>query len=491
MGYLEEENQILRDALLAAKSKLSEQDTLLHQLLMQPTMQAIVVALRGSKVLLSTSNGLVETAFPFEKVNDVDLSKGIRVGAGVRLIMEPVPAIIDLIPLGDWVGDLVLAAKEGKDGECEVDWGGNTRRIRYSDNIKVPEVGDRLMLDERAAIAIKNFGPDESAHQVATETGVSWEDIGGLADAKAALIEAVEMPHRYPELFKRYNKRQTKGVLLYGPPGCGKTMLAKAVATSIAKIANKAQVNTGFIYVKGPELLNRYIGNTEAAIRGLFQRARKHQKLNGYPAVLFIDEADAILGKRDGRPGIGIEGTTVPQFLAEMDGLDADGPIVLLATNRPDTLDSAVVRDRRIDRKVRISRPDQKGAEEIFKLYLKNCPLDSSLTVDSVAEHTASLLFDSRYKFYSIFDRNNQKIDFTLADLVNGAMIAGAIDKASANAMRRDIDNGGEVRGINMDDLNEAIQTIYTENRHMNHDAEVADFVEIKKLSVEHIVRAD
>jgi len=495
--YEEEENRILRKAIEDAKKKLNEQDAVLRQLLAQSTVQGVVINVRGSRVLVSVPQGLMEVAFPYERVEGRDLSRTIRSGSPVRLISNPdtgLLSIIDVLALDDWFGDLAVASKEAKNGECEVEWNGNTRVIRIGAGIKNPEPGDRLMVDDKVTIALKNLGPDESKFSFQGTSTVAWTDIGGLALAKQTLVESIELPHQYPELFKLYNKKQVKGVLLYGPPGCGKTMLGKATASSLAKSHGKDATSTGFIYVKGPELLDKFVGNSEAKIRGLFARARKHQKKFGYPAVLFIDEADAILGKRDGRPGMGIEGTTVPQFLAEMDGLDETGPIVLLATNRPDSLDSAVTRDGRVDQKVQVTRPDRMGAVDIFKLYLKNVPLAHGVDVSEAAEFSAALLYDSKFQFYNLFSTDGSTIHFTLSGLANGAMIAGVVEKASMQAMNRDISYAvrglKNDQGVTLEDLRLSIESTYIQNKHLNHEVEVKEFVENNQLSVDRIIKA-
>lgn len=493
MSYIERENEILRKAVGDAKKKIAEQDEVLQQLLAQPTVQGVVVSIRGSRVLVSCPPGLVEVEYPRAPVDGKDLSRELRNGSAVRMIIEPKPAIIDILKADDWFGDIALAAKEGKGGECEVEIQGSTRIIRVASNIKNPEPGDRLLMDDKFTIAMRNLGPDESKFSYQGGSKVSWDDIGGLLDAKRILIESIELPHQYPDLFKKYNKKQVKGVLLYGPPGCGKTMLGKATASSLAKSHGKEAASTGFIYVKGPEILDKYVGNSEAVIRGLFSRARKHQKKHGYPAVVFIDEGDAILGKRGARPNMGIESTTVPQFLSEMDGLDETGPIVLIATNRPDSLDSAVTRDGRVDQKVQVTRPDYMGTVDIFKLYLKNVPLAANVSMGQAAEFASELMYNQKYQFYKLFKQDGSSVSFTLSGLLNGAMIAGVVEKASMQAMNRDIANlklgKKKPQGVTMDDIRSSIESTYTQNKHLNHEMEVQEFVEDNQLAVERIIK--
>jgi proteasome-associated ATPase len=485
--------EILKKALEDAKAKIEEQDAILKQLLDAPTARGYVVSARTDRVLVSLpGSGLVEVLFPYQKVHGKDLSRSIKNGAMVRMQMDPTPAIVYVLSIGDNTGDIVIASKEGKSNECEVDWQGTTRIIRFGSEIKNPEIGDRLLVDADCHVAIRNLGPDESKFSFQGVTGISWEQIGGLHGAKDTLKEAIELPFKYPDLYKRYNKKIVKGVLLYGPPGCGKTLLAKATATALSKVHNRVQTDTDFIYVKGPEMLDKFVGNTEALVRSLFARARKHQKKHGYPAVIFIDEADAILGKRGSRPNMGIESTVVPQFLAEMDGLEETGAVVLLATNRPDSLDSAVTRDGRIDRKVRVTRPNEDEAVEIFKLYLKDQPIHT-LSVDEMAAQAAAYLYSDQYTMYDLFGSNDARKQFKLAHMVNGAMIAGMVDKATTIALRREIaqmSNPFEVHGISLDDMHQAANSIYTQNFHLNHEEEVQEFVEAHNFQVAHIIKS-
>ena len=274
------------------------------------------------------------------------------------------------------------------------------------------EVGDRVLLDPESQIAVRTLGP-ENAKTFARDTGVSWDDIGGLEEVKRELREAIEDPVTYRDLLKTFGHKPPKGILLWGPPGTGKTMLAKACATSLAKIYGDSVRESGFHYSKGPDILDKFVGESEAAVRKMFEATRKHFAEHGYPAILFIDEADAILGRRGNSQWEGMVRTIVPMFLAEMDGLDETGALVLLTTNRPDMLDPAVVRDGRIDRRIFVPNPSFEEAVAITKIHLRGRPVED----DKTAERIVTRLSDQKD--------------------VSGAQLAGAVARVVAHAIRR------------------------------------------------------
>jgi proteasome-associated ATPase len=308
----------------------------------------------------------------------------------------------------------------------------------------IVEKGDRVVLDTSGSVILQNLGKDDERFRFTAETNVSWDDIGGLVEAKQQMIEVIELPHRNPELYEFYGKKPVKGVLLYGSPGCGKTMLGKATAT-------------------------------EATIRQLFERARKHKAEFGYPAVIFIDEADAILGKRGTGISSDIERTIVPMFLTEMDGLEDSGAVVILATNRPDVLDPAVVRDGRIDRKIKITRPDRSGAVDIFELNLNGMPLNNGYSVKELAETGADQLFSKERVLYHVRLKGDNRMDLTLGQICNGGMIAGIVDQATSTAMHRDIETG-EPQGLRKEDIIGAVDAVFCQNLGLNHTDELTDF---------------
>ncbi len=369
----------------------------------------------------------------------------------------------------------------------EIDHEGTVRLIRngrYGGSLKK---GDRVIADSTASVITRNLGQKEDRFNFTSVSNVSWDDIGGLTDAKGEMIEAIEMPFRHADLYRFYGKKPVKGVMLYGPPGCGKTMLGKATVTALAAIHGNGSTSSGFIYVKGPEILDKYVGVAEATIRSIFHHARQHKDANGYPAVIFIDEADAIMSKRGSGISSDIERTIVPMFLAEMDGLEESGAIVILATNRPDILDPAVVREGRIDRKIKVGRPDKDAAKDIFSIYLKNLPLNNGYSSLDLAEIGSRELYSDKWPIYCLTKHGGEQLMFTLSQIVSGAMIATVVDQATSMAMHRDIARGGKGKGLQQDDLIAAIQRVYAQNLDLDHRDDLADFVHNFRDDIESI----
>lgn len=380
----------------------------------------------------------------------------------------------------------IASVKRVMDQTAEVEYKGFTLTVlrgKFADTLKAH---DRVVLDNSGYIILANIGPGDERFQLSGQTQISWNDICGLEDAKKQLIEAVELPYKERELFGFYKKKPPRGILLFGPPGCGKTMLGEAIATAISKTYGKESLNTGFIYIKGAEILSKFVGVAEDTIRQLFLMAREHKRKHGFPAVIFMDEAEALLYERGTGKSSDIERTIVPTFLAEMGGLDEWGAIVILATNRPDMLDSAVIRDKRVDCKIEVPRPDRAGCREIFLLNLKNVPLKDA-TPEAMADFAVGEFFSPQYALYEIQRKNGEIIKFTLAAIVNGAMIAGIVEnKATSFALQRDLKNKKR-EGVTKDDIREAIRTTLQENMPLRHAQELADFIRDFKEDVEDI----
>lgn len=418
----------------------------------EASVQGIVIDV-GRKLLVKVGNSTVE-AKPH--------SLFLEVGDVVSLHQKTYQILgkSDLTP--PYGSTVTVKRVEGVN--AEVDIRSTTKFIKLGKFIDA-KPGDRLALDTSDTIALANFGQDTTTMAFAAETGVSWDDIGGQEDAKAAMIEAIEGPVKHRTTYLRYNKKPTKGVLLYGPPGNGKTMLGKAAATAIAALHGKEAAKTGFIYVKGPELLSKWVGSSEENVRTIFSSARLHHERHGYPAIVFIDEAESLLTTR-GTRFTGMEATIVPSFLAEMDGLTESGAIVLLATNRPDELDPAIVRDGRIDRKVFVARPDRNGAREILKRHLRGRP---TADVDGLLRGTLDFLFGNKASLYKITFSTSPDRYFGLKDMLSGAMLAAIVDRAALIAMDREIETGDD-SGICVDDTKCAIEDLMYEQRNVDVD---------------------
>lgn len=312
---------------------------------------------------------------------------------------------------------------------------------------------------------------------------VKWDDIVGQAEAKTAMREAIEGATKHAELYKKYGRRPTKGVLLFGPPGNGKTMLGKAAASAMAEMHGQSGQETGFIYLKGPEIQDPWFGGSAKKIRDLFLKAKRHKDQHNYPAVVFIDEAESVLGVR-GRSGA--SDITVPPFLIEMDGLDECSAIVILATNRPNSLDPAVVREGRIDRKVFVDRPTREDALAFFEKGLAGRPLAENPEV--VASEAVRTLYDPQHVLYRIELQDGTTKTVTLGHFASGAQVTYLIDAAATLAIEREIATGE--CGIRGKDFADVIARTLKEQRELDHSEALFAFCESFVHSVVEIQRA-
>lgn len=345
------------------------------------------------------------------------------------------------------------------------------------------EEGDRIATDPTMFCVIEKL-PRDNRHKykIATELTQTWDDIGGLETTKQELRDALELPFQHPELFAHYDVDPLRGILLYGPPGCGKTLLARVAAWSVANTHGKKAIDSAYIYVKAPEILDKWVGNTEKEIRELFERARRHYREHGYKAILAFDEADAIMPQRGTRRSSDVSDTIVPMFLGEMDGIDdkqtRENPIVFLMTNRADVLDPAITRPGRISRHIKVERPDEMSCIDILGIHTKKMPFQDEKNRMAVLAITASDLFSKSRLLYRV----NNEHDFTMGDCVNGALIENIAEIAKMNALHRDL-TGGTKTGVTTEDFRNAVQKTYRQQRGINHSYDLQDFAE--KLGIQ------
>ena len=363
--------------------------------------------------------------------------------------------------------------------------------------------GDSLLLEPKSGHVIERLPKPEVEELILEEVpDISYEDIGGLDDQIEEIRDAVELPFLHKDLFAEHELEPPKGILLYGPPGCGKTLVAKAVANSLAKqIAAKLGQKTHrsyFLNIKGPELLNKYVGETERQIRMIFQRAKEKSE-EGVPIIVFFDEMDSLFRTRGSGISSDIESTIVPQLLAEIDGVETlKNVIVIGASNREDLIDPAILRPGRLDVKIKIERPDEKAAREIFSKYLtSNLPIASSAieqsgspeqAVQYIIGTTVEKMYstDDDNRFLEVTYANGEKEELYFKDFSSGAMIENIVRRAKKTAIKRTI--AGEPKGISERDLIDAIHQEYKENQDLPNTTNPDDWARISGKKGERIV---
>jgi proteasome-associated ATPase len=362
--------------------------------------------------------------------------------------------------------------------------------------------GDSVLVDARSNIATERV-PKAEVEQLVLEhvPDVTYEDIGGLGDQVEAIRDAVELPYLHADLFIEHELRAPKGILLYGPPGCGKTMIAKAVANSLAqRVRDKTgrdDVTSYFLNIKGPELLNKYVGETERQIRLIFQRARE-KAAEGHPVIVFFDEMESLFRTRGSGVSSDVETTIVPQLLAEIDGVEGLKDVVIIgASNREDMIDPAILRPGRLDVKIKVARPVESAAKEIFKIYLHaGLPIHASeLARHGTAEETVVALIDRTVTKMYADDRDNEFLEVTYAngekeilyfkDFNSGAMIDSVVSRAKKYAIKRLIKDGE--RGLKEEDLLRAIRDEFRENEDLPNTTNPDDWARISGKKGERI----
>ena len=366
--------------------------------------------------------------------------------------------------------------------------------------------GDSLLVDAKAGYAFERIPKAEVEDLVLEEVpDVSYGDIGGLTRQIEQIRDAVELPFLHKELYREYSLRPPKGVLLYGPPGCGKTLIAKAVANSLAKKMAEVrgedarEAKSYFLNIKGPELLNKFVGETERHIRLIFQRAREKAS-EGTPVIVFFDEMDSIFRTRGTGVSSDVETTVVPQLLSEIDGVEGlENVIVIGASNREDMIDPAILRPGRLDVKIKIERPDAEAAQDIFSKYLtENLPINSDdlaefggdrgacikAMIEKVVDRMYAEIDDNR--FLEVTYANGDKEVMYFKDFNSGAMIQNVVDRSKKYAIKSVLESGQH--GLRIQHLLDSIVDEFAENEDLPNTTNPDDWARISGKKGERIV---
>ncbi len=367
------------------------------------------------------------------------------------------------------------------------------------------KAGDAVLLDQRSNLILEKL-PRPGVEDLVLEEvpDVSYQDIGGLDEQIEQITDAIELPFIHADLFEEYELPSPKGILLYGPPGCGKTLIAKAVANSLAKrvaeVSGDAKAQSFFINIKGPELLNKYVGETERQIRVVFQRAREKAQ-EGWPVIVFFDEMESLFRTRGSGISSDIESTIVPQLLAEIDGVETLRNVVVIgASNREDLIDPAILRPGRLDVKIRIERPDELSAAAIFSRYLtSSLPVDDHLIestgggdrhkavaamIDAAVEEMYRT--EKENEFLEVTYQNGDKEIMYFKDFASGAMIENVVRRAKQLAIKRVI--GGGSHGLRPEDLVAATKREFREHEDLPNTTNPDDWAKISGKKGERIV---
>ncbi len=365
-------------------------------------------------------------------------------------------------------------------------------------------IGDYVRVDPRTNLAYEKLARPEVEELVLEEVpDITYEQVGGLKSQIQEIRDAVELPYRHKDLFNEYGLVPPKGILLYGPPGCGKTLIAKAVANSLAIAVSermgRPEARSYFLNVKGPELLNKWVGETERQIRLIFQRA-KEKSDEGLPVIVFFDEMDSLFRTRGSGISSDVESTIVPQLLSELDGVESlKNVIVIGASNREDLIDPAVLRPGRLDVKIKINRPDREAAKEIFHIYLdSDVPLDpeevaaaggdQKAMLDAAIEATVAEMYaeTEENQFLEVTYQNGDREVLFFKDFSSGAMIENIVRRAKKEAIKRQI-SGGSI-GVGRGDLLAAIKQEFREHEDLPNTTNPDDWAKISGKKGERIV---
>lgn len=513
--------RVLEERLLEAKGRLSQAASQNERLsaALQETREQLTLLRAEVEKLTAPPNpfAVVERVNPDGTVDVLAAGRKLRVGVqpsievkelerGQEVLLNEAMNVIDVRSF-DPGGEVTTVKEVLGDGRVVVVGPADDERVvgLAGPMEQVPlRVGDAVRLDPRTGLIHERMVRPEVEELVLEEVpDVTYEHIGGLAAQIETIRDAVELPYLHKQLFEDYQLSAPKGVLLYGPPGCGKTLIAKAVANSLARaVAAKtgsADARSYFLNVKGPELLNKYVGETERQIRLIFARA-KEKSDEGVPVIVFFDEMDSLFRTRGSGVSSDVESTVVPQLLSELDGVEGlKNVIVIGASNREDLIDPAILRPGRLDVKIKIERPDAAAAREIFGIYLRrslpfsgdelaaaggDVPALIGSLIDRVVEAMFATVHENR--FLEVTYASGDKETLYFRDFASGAMIENVVRRAKKAAIKREL--AGGARGVGIGDLLEAVRQEYREHEDLPNTTNPDDWARISGKKGERIV---
>ena len=472
-----------------------------EKLTQPPSGYGVVVGKNDDSTVDILTSGRKMRVAVHPEIDPESLERGAEVvlNESFNVVKVRVPEITgEVVHLKEVLEDGVRAVVTGR--------GDDERVCELADSIRgtLLRSGDLLRMDPKSNLLLERLSQPEVEHLLLEEVpDISYADIGGLDSQIEQIADAVELPFLYGDLFAEHQLPAPKGILLYGPPGCGKTLIAKAVANSLAKkvsLANGGEkAKSYFINIKGPELLNKYVGETERQIRLVFQRAREKSE-EGWPVIVFFDEMDSMFRTRGTGISSDMESTIVPQLLAEIDGVEGlRNVIVIGATNREDLIDPAILRPGRLDVKIRIERPDEVAARQIFSRYLTaDLPISATtiaqhgdsidIAITSMIDQTVAEMYrqDDQNRFLEVTYQNGDRDVMYFKDFSSGAMIENIVRRAKKLAIKRLIATGE--RGIRLEDLTMSIRQEFKEHEDLPNTTNPDDWAKISGKKGERIV---
>lgn len=489
---------------LAQEQQLAEFEAAYEKLTAPANRIAVLLAKRDDDTALLA---LGETEYVAQI--DPTLLKSSDLVIGARVMINEGYAVVGILPPHSGGGMGKVADLLGEDRlKIGNDQPGSATRIVWRGSELIGQVikkGDEVRIEPTGKVAVEHFGQQEARDYFLEEVPQTpWSSIGGQDEAIKMIRETIELPLLHPELFAKFEKKPIKGVLLYGPPGCGKTLIGKAIAYNLAKEYSERlgrEVKECFLNISGPKILNMWLGESERMVREIFDTARTKAK-EGNLVVIFIDEAESILRTRSSGRYMNISNTVVPQFCAEMDGVTGlENVIVVLTSNRPDYIDPAILRPERIDRKIKITRPDSNSAKSILSIYLnENLPIDPALVKEfdnepacarkELIESTMTYLFrkEKATEFLKVSLRNGSNETLYFKDLLSGALLKSLVDRAKDTAIKRAIENPAIEQGLSKEDMQTAIDAEFAENEIFPKNDVVEDWLKLIDFDIENVV---